>query len=446
MIAARHHNAVARQKQGAPIRGTEWGAQVRALLAHTARTDPDRPAVIDALGTVTAQRLYADAVRAARDLTAQSGGESGYRIITGPSDRRFLTATLATLIAGRILVLAPGHAAAHVPGLLAGADGRCRAWKVTLDALGGRLAAFSTCGGPSLGDGDLLAGLGMRPGDGALIAQPLYAALAAEATLRQVLAGGTAILAGPFQPEQWLRLCATLRPQWALCTPTQLGRLLAAPGAQLAAATAHLRTLMIDGQCPAPLRAAALRALPANLVQYYGTPLYHGATASGGELAAAEPAHTVLPGAALRVVDEHERRAQRGRAGSIQARQHSHPIAAACPRPGAVWAGWGERGALRGDRRLLVTDTRVEGRAVIDGVGVALGRVRDTLFRHPAITDVRLVVDADAFGGQQVAAHVSTGEAALTVDALRSWCNGHLDPAERPAELVVTRAAPGDDR
>jgi hypothetical protein len=420
----------------APYRGTAWGAQVRALLARAARDQPTRPALVDALGPVTVQRLYADVMRAARSLSPRgSVAPGGYRIISGPSDRRFITQMLATLVSGRTPVLAAPHAAAQAPALLAQAGAGCRAWKVTLDALGATLAAISTCAGPVLGDAELLAGLGMRCGDRALIAQPLFAPLAVEAALRQVLAGGTAVLAGPFEPERWLRLCATLSPDWALCTSTQLGRLLAQPGPGLTAAVAGVRTLMIDGQCPAPLRAAALRALPADrLTQYYATPLYHGASSTGAALAAAEPEHTVLPGAALHVVGDHADAP--GGHGLIKGRAHSHPVGTPCPRPGA-FAGWGERGAMTDAGRLIVTDTRVPGRAVIDGVGVALGRVHATLARHPSLTGVEVTASDDGFGAERLGARVQTANPALDEAALRTWCAAHLDAAERPGDLTL---------
>lgn len=426
-------------------RGVTWGAQVRTLLASAARAEPNRPALVDALGAITFRRLHADVADAARHLAQRStSAPGGYRIITGPSDRRFVTATLATLVSARTPVLTPGHAAALAPALLAEAGGTCRAWRVTLDAWNGQVAALSTCGGPALGDAQFLAALGLRPGDRALIAQPLHTPLALEAALRLVLAGGTVVLGGPFEPERWLRLCAATRPHWALCTPAQLGRLLAVPGADLAAAACDVRTLMIEGQGAPSLRAAALRALREDrLAQYYCTPLYHGATARGATLAAAEPEHTALPGTPLRILGRDANPADPGQRGLIQGRPHSHPLAAACPRPGGTWVSWGERGALSERGGLTVADTRIEGRAVIDGVGVALGRVGAALARHPAVTAVEVTAAADLFGADRLSARVQTENPALDETALRTWCAGNLDPAERPAELIVAHAAPG---
>jgi acyl-coenzyme A synthetase/AMP-(fatty) acid ligase len=277
----------------------------------------------------------------------------------------------------------------------------------------------------------------MAPGGRALIAQPLHSPFAFECAVRQILAGGTVALAAPFERDRWLRVCARLRPDWALTVPAQLGSLLAAR-ADLVGATASVRTLMCDGQCPPSLRASVLQVLGGRVVQHYGTALHDGAIATELALALAAPEHTALPGAGLRIVDERGEAVEPGRVGLIQGRVHTHPVGSPCPALHSVWSGLGERGRLTDHGRLIVTDTDIEGRAVIGAVSVAIERVRDKLARHPAVTSARVRVTTDALGGHLLTAQVETASPAVTTAALRAWCAANLDAAERPAELTVT--------
>jgi acyl-CoA synthetase (AMP-forming)/AMP-acid ligase II len=425
-----------------------WYGEVTGVLARLARRPGGKhPAVIDGTTTLTFTELYA----AARDTAPRIATRNGIAPIEARSSAGFVVHATAAWLAG----CAPFPLPPHVPRslaarLTANAARRpkgCRPWKVVASAATGRAdRALVTHGEPPSSSRKALA-LGMRPGGSALIASPLYLNGPLEFTLRQLLLGGTVILAPRFTPPVWAAFARAHRPRWAFLVPTQIRRLLAAlPPAVLTEAITGLDLLLHSSEpCPPALRRCLCGLLGGERVgEYYGAAEYDGTFRYASDpLPGAAP----IPGAELRVVDHDRLPAAAGATGVIEGRSTagivSHPAGQDCLCPTAgSWRTVGDRGRLIMRGRLTVTSVAVPGRAIVGGINVALGQVSSVLLTHPAIADCRVKAVPDPGYGQVVAAEITAADPDLTTSQLHAYCATRLPKAACPRHVRLTYADP----
>jgi malonyl-CoA/methylmalonyl-CoA synthetase len=91
---------------------------------------------------------------------------------------------------------------------------------------------------------------------------------------------------------------------------------------------------------------------------------------------------------------------------------------------------------------------RIMGRSSVDiiksgGYKLSALEIEDTLLGHPHIAEVAVVGVADRTWGEAVAAVVALkGDADMTLDSLRGWCDGKLSSYKVPKQLQVVDALP----
>ena len=91
---------------------------------------------------------------------------------------------------------------------------------------------------------------------------------------------------------------------------------------------------------------------------------------------------------------------------------------------------------------------RIMGRSSVDiiksgGYKLSALEIENTLLGHPHIAEVAVVGVADRTWGEAVAAVVALkGDADMTLDSLRGWCDGKLSSYKVPKQLQVVDALP----
>jgi malonyl-CoA/methylmalonyl-CoA synthetase len=88
------------------------------------------------------------------------------------------------------------------------------------------------------------------------------------------------------------------------------------------------------------------------------------------------------------------------------------------------------------------------GRSSVDiiksgGYKLSALEIENKLLAHPQIAEVAVVGIADRTWGEAVAAVVALkGDGDMTLDALKSWCDGKLSSYKVPKQLQVVDALP----
>jgi hypothetical protein len=428
-------------------------ATVQAItdrLRHLADVDPNRCAIIDQDRAITIGQLGL----LARQL---AGGRPPARGAVVPIPAHPVVGTIAEAFAvwlggGVPLPVPLGVRARTVETAIALAatnSHRCRPWRAHLHSeYGGRhvwVAGGEPPDAPRVGDA-----IGLTRGGTALVAAPLHAAAVFEATVRQLLAGGTVVFRPDFTPDGWLHTAATTGADWAVLAPGQIKALLRwqqqQPG-RLAAATRALAHVVVPATVPqyvtGPIPDFAAAAGVA-VTTWYHAPAYDGATAGAHGAGGLAP----LPGLRLRTVDPAGRPVRPGVAGLVEAASAgcgavAHRADQPCP-PATGWRTSGDVGALDGDGRLILH--RIE--AVEHYLTPAGQRVRVTALRriialHPHVAAVAIHVVPDDHGRARAQLRVwPRPGAAFTAAAVAAYCARYDTAVSAEHVLVMTTDPP----
>jgi 2-furoate---CoA ligase len=112
----------------------------------------------------------------------------------------------------------------------------------------------------------------------------------------------------------------------------------------------------------------------------------------------------------------------------------------------ALREGWyftGDMGYLDAEGELYVSG-RVDDMIISGGENIHPVEVEDVLARHPDVTDVAVVGEADARWGERVVAFVVTANRALTAEAIDRYCreSAELASFKRPRRVVFVERIP----
>ena len=261
-----------------------------------------------------------------------------------------------------------------------------------------------------------------------LVASPLHHSAPLRFSLTTLLAGGTVVLPGRFDPATWAAAVRAHRPTTAFVVPAHLTRLLAAGMPP----TDSFRLLMHAGApCPPALKRRTLDAFPPGSVwEFYGS--------TEGQFTACSPADwQARPGTVGR--------ARPGRVLSADADGH---LWCAVPaharfsywrdplRTASAWRGdaftVGDLGRVDADGYVYL-DGRRDDLLISGGVNVYPAEVEAVLESCPGVQEVAVFGLPDDRWGQRVCAAV-VGSA--DEQQLRAWAAGHLAPAKRPKQYL----------
>lgn len=274
---------------------------------------------------------------------------------------------------------------------------------------------------------------GFEPSDVHYVCSPLYHSAPLRFVLGTLLAGGTVVMPGPFDAQQFVTATAVIRPTTTFCAPTHLRRILslAPPPAPALRLVAHA-----GAPCPADIKRAAIDWLPDGAVwEFYGS--------TEGQFTVCPPGEWLShPGTVGR--------ARPGRTVDVDATGVvwcTGPSWArwtywkAPEQTAAAWRGRaftvGDVGEMR-DEYLFLSGRR-DDLIITGGVNVYPFQVEEALRRAPGVVDVAVFPRDDPDWGQRVCAVVvgTADEATLRRAAAET-----LSAPQRPKEYVLRTAIP----
>ncbi|HET6153245.1 MAG TPA: AMP-binding protein [Marmoricola sp.] len=279
---------------------------------------------------------------------------------------------------------------------------------------------------------------GFTASDVNLVLSPLYHSAPLRFAMGTLLAGGSLVIPGPFDPVAATTAITDRRPTTMFCVPAHLQRLFTHwdqtswPDLSCFRLVAHA-----GAPCPDHLKRRLIEAFPPGSTwEFYG--------ATEGQFTAcrsedwAERPGTVgraRPGRILSIDDD----------GLIWCTVPEHARFSYFNAPEKTAAAWrddaftvGDLGRLDDDGYLYL-DGRREDLVITGGVNVYPAEVENALAEHPGVSDIAVYGVPDERWGQRVcAAYVGTA----TPTDLDAWARERLSPPKRPKEYAALDAIP----
>jgi long-chain acyl-CoA synthetase len=292
--------------------------------------------------------------------------------------------------------------------------------------------------------------LGLGPGERAILAVPASHVTGLVAVLFAMLrCGGCTIVMRAFQARDFLVLAAAERLTYTIMVPAQYALCLMQPDL----AGFDLARWRVGAFGGAPMQEATIAALARtwpDLVLVNG----YGATETTSPAALMPPglntAHPdsvgqIVPGGAVRVVDEAGTDVAAGEAGEIWIKgamvvpgYWRRPAADAAEFTDGYWHS-GDIGSLDAAGFLRVFDRKKD---MINRAGykVYSAEVENVLAHHPGIVEAAIVGVPDPVLGERVKAFVARRDPGLTADAVRRFCAARLADYKVPEIVVLVDA------
>jgi long-chain acyl-CoA synthetase len=299
---------------------------------------------------------------------------------------------------------------------------------------------------------DIMSRFGMRPGERHLVVCPLAHAAPPIYAQMTHLVGGTVIIMPGFDAERVLALIDAEAITSTFLVPTMLNRLVNLPG-QVRARHDHtsLRTIITGGSpCNAVLKRRVAETFGQVLFDLYG------ATESGlqtmlepsDQLTRADSVGRVLPGNALRFLDESANEVPVGQPGEIWARgpmqmdrYHDNPEATAA----AVKDGWvtaGDIGYVDEDGYVYILD-RVKDVVISGAVNIYPAEIEAVLAKHPSVFDSAVIGIPHEDWGEALLAIVQPHVGSSVVEAeLEKFCRSELAAFKCPRQWKFVAELP----
>ena len=291
---------------------------------------------------------------------------------------------------------------------------------------------------------DIISRFGMKSGERHLLACPLAHAAPPIYAQMTHLVGGTVVITPRFDPERALQLIAAEAITSTFMVPTMLNRLVSLPEEVRARHDhASLRTIITGGSpCNAVLKKRVAESFGQVLFDLYG------ATESGlqtmlepsDQLTHADSVGRVLPGNALRFLDEFGNEVPAGRSAEIWARgpmqmdrYHNNPEATAA----AVKDGWvtaGDIGYVDEDGYVYIQD-RAKDVVISGGVNIYPAEIEAVLAKHPSVFDSAVIGVPHEDWGEALLAIVQPHVGSSVLEAeLERFCRSELAAFKCPRQ------------
>lgn len=462
---------------------------VGALLNIQAARDPDRPALTFEGVTISRGELAARVNQRVRTLAAAGVKADDFVVVALPNGPAFLEVAYAIWGLGATPVplshrLADAELADILdlvkPRLVVIEDtGRAGRWSAVTPAqahdaaqdtsplpeiASTHLKAIASGGStgrpkvivdmaPALADPDMPL-LGMQTDDVLLNPGPLYHAAPFGMTCFALGWGLHVIIMPRFDAEETLRLIDRHGVSWLFQVPTMMHRIWALPDAvkeqyDIGSLDAVVH---IAAACPPWLKKKWIDWVGAETVWelYTGTEALGGTSISGTDwLTHPGSVGRVLPGYALKVLDEAGQPCAPGQVGEIyflpqRGRGATYRYIGAEPRAKGEFETLGDMGHLDEDDFLYLADRRVD-MIVTGGANVYPAEVEAAIDAWPGVLCSVVVGLPDADMGQRVHAIVETADGALDEEGLRAFLTVRIAPYKRPRTFEVTTERLRDD-
>ncbi|KQX74360.1 AMP-binding protein [Aeromicrobium sp. Root472D3] len=478
------------------------------LLAHSASRWPDRPAVVDDLGTVTARELYQRVRLLAGVLHARGIGRGSTIGLLCRNHAGFVEAAFAAMWVDADLVLLNTDFGADQLGDVGRREGldllvhdaglqrvvaRSGLDVPTLVSDGhgsgsvrgacdfghpappsrrhtGRLVILTSGttgtpqGAPRRSQGaayvgplsTMLRSIGLRTGDPVLVLPPLFHGLGLAYLVIAIALGCPVVLTRRFDAEEALRAVERHRVRVMFAVPVMLHRMLDVPAAVREGLDLGSLHAVPSGAAPLnPVLAGRfMDAFGDVLLNMYGSTEIGWATIAAPHDLRAAPGTVGRPlrGVSVRVVDDDARDVPTGAVGRVVVRSPMTAPSGATSSREVVdgHVGTGDVGHLDDHGRLFV-DGRDDDMIVSGGENVFPGEVEDLLHGHPGIRDVMVHgVDDEQHGQRLRAVVVPEPDGGPSPDEIRAYVRDRLArfKVPRDVELVdeLQRSATGKVR
>jgi len=479
----------------------DWGLGPAGGFASLAVRHPDRPGVVDELGTLTYAELHRRSNALARALADRGVGEGDGVAIMCRNHRGFVDATIAaaklgadalylnTAFAGPQLVEVIGREKPVVvvhdeefAGLLDGAaaEHRIVAWtdsedpgQPTIDQLvaagddsdlapptrHGRIIILTsgTTGTPKGAPRNeagfdaaiaLLSRMPLKEGWRTYIAAPLFHTWGIAHLLLAMLLGSTMVLRRRFEPAEALRTLTRERCDSLVVIPVMLQRILALPAESLAAYDlSSVKVVASSGSAlPGDLAVQWMDTFGDHLYNIYGsTEVAYASIATPEDLREAPTSAGKPPwGTVVRILDAEGRELPAGEPGRIF-------VGNGFLMEGYTGGGGkeivdglmstGDVGRFGPDGRLYV-EGRDDEMIVSGGENVFPKEVEDCLARHPQVVEAAAVGVDDAEFGKRLRAFVVVRDQRCTEDELKEWVRQNLARFKVPREIITMSELP----
>jgi len=297
---------------------------------------------------------------------------------------------------------------------------------------------------------------GVYPSDAVtLISTPLYSNTTLVSFLPTVSNGGTAVLLGKFDVEQFLQLSEKHRVTHAMLVPVQYRRLLAHPDFDKYDLSSYRMKFSTSAPFAAELKAEVLRRWPGGLVEYYGM------TEGGGSCGLLchefpDKLHTVgrpLPGHDIRLIDENGKEVPQGEIGEVVGRSgammvgyHNQPGKTSDAEwwspEGLRYIRTGDVGRFDEDGFLTLMD-RKKDMIISGGFNIYPSDLEAEVMQHPAVLEVAVVgVPSEQWGETPVAFVALKPGQDIAAEELKTWVNARLGKTQRLADLKIVESLP----
>ncbi|MBI5108189.1 MAG: AMP-binding protein [Rhodocyclales bacterium] len=296
----------------------------------------------------------------------------------------------------------------------------------------------------------------IAPGDAIIHAAPMSHG-SGFYMLPHVAQGGLNVTpeSGGFEPAEIYALLQAHRGVTMFAAPTMVKRLVDHPPAD----SAHLKTIVYGG---GPMYLADCKAAVARfgntLVQIYGqgeSPMTISCLHRGTHIDTAHPRHAerlasvgpAFTGVEVRIADSDDAPLPTGEIGEVLVRGDT-VMAGYWNNPAATaetlrngWLHTGDVGSLDADGYLTLKD-RSKDVIISGGSNIYPREVEEVLLRHPAVSEVSVVGQADADWGEIVIAFIVPRGAAPDTAELDALCLDNIARFKRPKRYVMVDALP----
>ncbi|MFT4011047.1 MAG: class I adenylate-forming enzyme family protein, partial [Nocardioidaceae bacterium] len=284
---------------------------------------------------------------------------------------------------------------------------------------------------------------GFDDADVNLVLSPMHHSAPLRFAMGTLLAGGTVVVPGPFDPATVTDAILRHRPTTMFCVPTHLQRLFAHwEGTGVPDLTCFRLVAHAGAACPVEVKQRLVALFPEGSTwEFYGSTEGQ-FTACRSEEAADRPGTVgrARPGRALSVDED----------GMLWCTVPEHARFTYWRAPEKTAAAWrttvdgrsaftvGDLGRIDTDGYVYL-DGRREDLIITGGVNVYPVEVESVLGECPGVTEIAVYARPDPTWGQRVCAAV-VGE--VTAEALDAYARERLSPAKRPKEYVLRDALP----
>jgi bile acid-coenzyme A ligase len=455
---------------------------ISRVFADLAAADPARIVVTDAAGDLTAGELEEAGNRLAWGLIAVGVGRDDLVTICLPNSRAFVVACVGVWKAGatpqpvgadrtstqRLAIarvaqpaaaigahsgldvptiadpMAPGEDLPTTPP----PDVAAASWKAPTSSGSTGVPKVVVAAGPAMVDPTTPVAE-FLPLDGVqLVSGPLSHSAVFTYALRGLMTGHRLVILPRFDERAWLDAVERHAVTWALLVPTMMHRLLRVdPALREAARLRSIRTIVHMGApCAPALKRRFLEwAGPERVVEVYAGSESNGLTLARGDEWLRHPGTVGHPigGTEIRIRRPDGSAADPGETGEVWMRRGSQPAYrylgdALSARDADGWDTLRDLGYVDAQGRLYLVD-RADDVIVRGGEKVYPAEIEAAIEAHPAVRSAVAFALPDDELGAVVGAVADVADATVDQAALERWLAGRLDPARRPARLVLQR-------